>query len=253
MKDLTREFAAVWAPSAQAATRFARQLKAGEPVRLLADLAFAPLVVFHAPGVSLAPLVERAARELSWEGRSALLWDDSLDSAALAPLAAQGALAASACLAPDLGSPLAILEGDRQAVRAGRRWLAAAAIPSLKLAPGGKTRFLASWAAAAACLLPLIEGVADGLESAGLAPDRAKRLAARWIDAGVAAYAFRHRGATSEQRLRLRDQSLRRGLESLAAHDPQLLGRYETVLASVAELLSRPWFAGLSNEPLRSI
>jgi hypothetical protein len=227
-------------------------LKAGEPVRLLADLAFSPLIVFHAPGAEAARLVDAAALALDWRGRVALLWDENLDSRALGALARRGALTASASLAPDLDRPQAILEGDGRAVRMCRRWLAKAAVPAIALTPGGKTRFLASWAASSACLVPLLDGVSEGLESAGLPPNRARRLAARWIDAGVRRYSLSGKHTGPAGRLAFRNQSLKRGLHSLAAADPELLGRYEAVLRAVGAVLARPWFAGVSSEPLKS-
>lgn len=178
----------VWVKSStpSAASRAANVL-GGSAVREYSELDEAGILLIRAPDDALAAVVEELKAELDWRGRTAVLFESSLDCTVLKPLAFAGAHIASLNLT-DTISPAVLLEGTVEARRRLRPLLGAGRHNLVELKEGGKSEYLAAVYGCTVAFMPAVAEAVERFRQAGMEKAAAERTAASLFESSLRAY-----------------------------------------------------------------
>ena len=190
------------------------------------------------------------ASAVEWTDRAVVLLDDDRDSSALAPLRGRRAAVSSAGMAPPLGRPLMVVEGDAAAVAAVRAWIESARIHVIELKAGAKPLFALGVSAGATLVTPVVDVAMRSLRAAGLSGPEAWRVLGYVVDSAVRDYQAHGRKAwlspAAGDRRTLSGEQMR----ALAALDPALEQFYARALRAALELFGEPaeWVQSAGQE-----
>jgi hypothetical protein len=185
----------VAAVSYRVASRLANTLKNGYAVQNAAQLASAPIILFHAPpdqvSVQLG-LLEKAA--LDWSGRSLILCSCRATPENLTPFCTKGA---SVATIRDFGvNGFVAIHGSGEAMRGSEEAMKAAVriahtlhLRVVEIVPTAVGKFDAAITLSTAAITPLIHCAASLLRSAGARESDAAGLAAALVEQTARAYA----------------------------------------------------------------
>lgn len=172
----SRQIGPVAAVSYRVASRIANSLRAGRPVRDLADLDNNQVILFHAPPDQIRLLLHVCfASPLRWHGRTLVFCDCEPPAGALARLHAEGGFTATA---RTFGVPgFAAIQGGPHALHVARRIVRDVGLRPLEIAHDRVNLFSAAVTLATAAVTPLIDRATHLLRCAGLRDGDSIKLA----------------------------------------------------------------------------
>jgi hypothetical protein len=178
----------MWVKSStpSAASRAANVL-GGSAVREYSELDAAGILLILAPDDTLTGVVEELRAEMDWRGRTAVLFESSLDCTVLKPLAAAGAHIASLNMTDAL-SPAVLLEGTVEARRRIRPLVGGGRHNLVELNEGGKAEYLAAVHGCTVAFMPAVAEAVDGFRRAGMEKAAAEKTAASLFENSLRAY-----------------------------------------------------------------
>jgi predicted short-subunit dehydrogenase-like oxidoreductase (DUF2520 family) len=175
--------------SLRLASRIVNSLRAGYPVKTYSDFRGCRVVLCIAPDAAVPAIVEElSAAPLEWRNCAVLLCDSTLDSAALARLAACGASVASLNEVPGFDGSRFVVEGGRPAVRAVRQLLAHPEVRIHELKPAAKAEFFAGVTFAGELLTPLAYAALASFRLSGLQGEQAAVVLERIVERTLRAF-----------------------------------------------------------------
>jgi hypothetical protein len=191
-----RQIGPVAAVSYRVASRIANSLRAGRPVRDLAELDGSQVILFHAPPDQIRLLLHLCfASALNWHGRTVIFCDCEPPPAAVARLHAAGVFSA---VARTFGAPgFATIQGLSTALPIARRIVRDVGLRPLEISGDRGDLFSAAVTLATAALTPLIDRAAYMLRCAGVRDGDSIKLAEVLFQQTVRSYA--HSGRQSWQ------------------------------------------------------
>ncbi len=149
----------------------------------------ARVIVIYLPAEHLAHALEHMlATGANWRGKTVLLCDAALSSAALEPLTAAGASVATLAPIDGFDEQRFVVEGDARAVRAARLLVEDGRTRVVIIAPGTKDLFLAGLVFATSLFTPLAAAAIECLKGAGLETGVATHVAERLFEHSLRGY-----------------------------------------------------------------
>ena len=165
----------VKAPSLAAASRAAREARAGEPVASVENLADCSMILIAVPARSAeATLLELRDSRIDWHGKLVWAVGSPFDIGEWQPLADRGAAIATVDQVFAQPDHL-LLQGDAQALRRIRPMLPPNAMQH-EVAPGSKAVFLAGLTFAASLVIPAMAAGIDCFDRIGLSKSQSLAL-----------------------------------------------------------------------------
>jgi predicted short-subunit dehydrogenase-like oxidoreductase (DUF2520 family) len=229
----------VKAASIRVASRIVNTIHAGRPVRDYKSITDARVIAIYLPAEHLAHALEHMlATGANWRGKTVLLCDAALSSAALETLSSAGASVASLAPIDGFDEQRFVVEGDAQAVRAARLLVEDGRTRVVEIAPGTKDLFLAGLVFATSLFTPMAAAAIECLKGAGLETGVATHVAERLFERSLRGYMKAGRKSWGGP-LAMKDQEqVRRHLDALFRASP-LLASYYTESALFALRLFR--------------
>ena len=234
-------FGPIAASSKRLASRYANTLRMGWPADSLDAFAGCRLVWIQAPAAELAEWQLALLRSgVDWRGKTVVLLDRDLDSSALAPLAAQGACAASLTHAPLLREEILLGEGDQGALQSLRPLWKASRARVIELKPGQKPVLTAGIAAAEVLIAPVVDLALTCIRMAGVNQAAAKRLAGALVETAVREQFTHGRKSWTSPAAGTRREITMRQLAALRGADPAAAMCFQGVLAAALRWYGEP-------------
>lgn len=224
----------VKATSFRVASRIVNALRGGYAVAEYERLNDARLILIHVPDSHLRRVVEELVQsELTWRSKVVLLSSRHRDSESLAMLARGGAAVASMNLVDGLSRQF-IVEGERPAIRATRRFLEGQGARTLEIHRHAKPLYLAGLTIATDLLTAIAGAAAESLRKSGLSRVQAMLLVEAWISLSAHSYVKTGKKAWAGPLAREQAEQMRSQLNALCAADPRLARFYlESGLATL--------------------
>lgn len=229
----------VKAASTRVASRIVNAIHAGYPVRDYKSITDARVIAIQVPAERLAHTLEQMrATGANWHGKTVLLCDAKLSSAALETLSLVGASVASMAPIEGFDERRFVVEGDPHAVRVARMLVEDNRTRIVEIAPGAKDLFLAGLVFATSLFTPMAAAATECLKGAGLETGVAAFVAERLFERSLRGYMKAGRKSWGGP-LAVKDQEqVRRHIDALFRASP-LLASYYTESALFALRLFR--------------
>lgn len=173
LPELRKELAFIKSSSIPTASRAVRALRSGRAVQTLEEFKQADLILISVPEAQInAAVAELEASALSWSGRTVVLFDSDLDSAALTPLALRGASIASLNWCPHPQRFFA--EGQPEAIRRIKKLMPARSLMVIR----SKSDYMNGVRASTEEFYPLLSAAVEGFQKSGMHRAAALKTAA---------------------------------------------------------------------------
>lgn len=229
----------VKAVSTRVASRIVNVIHAGYPVDDFKSVVDTRTIAIHVPADRLTVTLEQLrSTGVAWRGKTVLLCDAVLSSAALKPLAALGASTASLAPIEGFDEKRFVVEGDPHAVRVARMLVENSTTRVIEITTEAKDLFLAGLVFATSLFTPMAAAATECLKGAGLDAGVAASVSERLFERSLRGYVKAGRKSWGGP-LAVKDQEqVRRQLEALFLASP-LLASYYTESALFALRLFR--------------
>ena len=239
LPHLRERIGPVKAVSIRVASRIVNSIHAGHPVRDYKSITDARVIAIQVPAERLAHTLEQMlATGANWRGKTVLLCDAELSSAALESLSSAGASAASMAPIEGFDERRFVVEGDPSAVRVARMLVEDNHTRVVEITPGAKDLFLAGLVFATSLFTPMAAAATECLKGAGLETGVATHVAERLFEHSLRSYMKAGRKSWGGPLAAKDQQQVQRNLEALFRASP-LLASYYTESALFALHLFR--------------
>jgi hypothetical protein len=224
----------VMASSYRLASRIANSFRAGHPVRNYAGFDACKLILICVPDPALpAVIADLCSSNISWSGKSVVLWSAWLGSGELIELSRRGASVGSIATIPGFQDQWYLIEGDKRAIQESTRLVENRERRSVAIERGLKPLYLAALTCTGSLLFPLVMAASESLRLAGVPSPVAAKMLEMQLNGSLRSYARGGKRAYAPPR-ELTDQLL-----ALSVADPKLAHYVEQSSRLAEQLMER--------------
>jgi hypothetical protein len=232
----------VKASSYRLASRIANSFRAGHPVRNYAEFDACKLILICVPDSALPGVVaELCSADISWSGKSVLLWSAWRGSGELSEFSERGASIGSIATIPGFQDLWYLIEGDKRAIQESIRLVENRERRCVAIERGLKPLYLTALTCTGSLLFPLVMAASESLRRAGVPSPVATGILEMQLSRCLRSYARGGKRAYAPPR------ELPSQLRALLAADPALAHYVEQSCRITDLLLQQPRRVRLRN------